>query len=146
MDKVKYRKVGEKIFISLQTGDLINKSLTEISVKENISNAWINGIGAIDSVEVGYMDVVNKKYQKRNFNDNYELISLIGNITIKDGVPFVHTHITFSDTEYKVFGGHLFDAKITATGEIILTVADSKIDRQFNENVGIHTWCLSENN
>jgi predicted DNA-binding protein with PD1-like motif len=146
VDKVKYRKVGEKIFVSLQSGDLINKSLTEISVKENISNAWINGIGAIDSVEVGYMDVVNKKYQKRNFNDNYELISLIGNITIKDGVPFVHTHITFSDTEYKVFGGHLFDAKITATGEIILTVADSKIDRQFNENVGIHTWCLSENN
>ena len=143
---MKYRKVGEKIFVSLQTGDLINKSLMEISVKENISNAWINGIGAIDSVEVGYMDVVNKKYQKRNFNDNYELISLIGNITIKDGVPFVHTHITFSDTEYKVFGGHLFDAKITATGEIILTVADSKIDRQFNENVGIHTWCLSENN
>tara|TARA_B110000263_G_scaffold60135_1_gene51610 strand:- start:287 stop:718 length:432 start_codon:yes stop_codon:yes gene_type:complete len=143
---VKYRKIGEKIFVSLQTGDLINKSLTEISVKENISNAWINGIGAIDSVEVGYMDVVNKKYQKRNFNDNYELISLIGNITIKDGVPFVHTHITFSDTEYKVFGGHLFDAKITATGEIILTVADSKIDRQFNENVGIHTWCLSEDN
>ena len=142
---MKYRKVGEKIFVSLQSGDLINKSLTEISVKENISNAWINGIGAIDSVEVGYMDVVNKKYQKRNFNDNYELISLIGNITIKDGVPFVHTHITFSDTEYKVFGGHLFDAKITATGEIILTVADSKIDRQFNENVGIHTWCLSEN-
>jgi predicted DNA-binding protein with PD1-like motif len=146
VDKVKYRKVGEKIFVSLQTGDLINKSLMELSVKENISNAWINGIGAIDSVEVGYMDVVNKKYQKRNFNDNYELISLIGNITIKDGVPFVHTHITFSDTEYKVFGGHLFDAKITATGEIILTVADSKIDRQFNENVGIHTWCLSENN
>ena len=143
---MKYRKIGEKIFVSLQTGDLINKSLTEISVKENISNAWINGIGAIDSVEVGYMDVVNKKYQKRNFNDNYELISLIGNITIKDGVPFVHTHITFSDTEYKVFGGHLFDAKITATGEIILTVADSNIDRQFNENVGIHTWCLSENN
>ncbi len=143
---MKYRKVGEKIFVSLQSGDLINKSLTEISVKENISNAWINGIGAIDSVEVGYMDVVNKKYQKRNFNDNYELISLIGNISIKDGVPFVHTHITFSDTEYKVFGGHLFDAKITATGEIILTVADSKIDRQFNENVGIHTWCLSENN
>ena len=142
---MKYRKVGEKIFVSLQSGDLINKSLAEISVKENISNAWINGIGAIDSVEVGYMDVVNKKYQKRNFNDNYELISLIGNITIKDGEPFLHTHIAFSDTEYKVFGGHLFDAKITATGEIILTVADSKIDRQFNENVGIHTWCLSEN-
>ena len=108
-------------------------------------NAWINGIGAIDNVEVGYMDVENKKYQKRNFDEYYELLSLIGNITYRDGVPFVHTHVTFSDTEYNVFGGHLFDANITATGEIILSLADSKIDRVYNENIGIHTWCLHEN-
>ena len=71
------------------------------------------------------MDVENKKYQKRNFDEHYELLSLIGNITYKDGVPFVHTHVTFSDTEYIVFGGHLFDAKIIATGEIVLSIADS---------------------
>ena len=140
-----YRKVNDKIFVSLQTGDLINKSICHIAVKENISNAWINGIGAIDNVEVGYMDVENKKYQKRNFDDRYELLSLIGNITYRDGVPFVHTHVTFSDTEFNVFGGHLFDANITATGEIILSLADSKIDRVYNENIGIHTWCLHEN-
>jgi len=140
-----YRKANDKIFVSLQTGDLINESIRKIAVEENISNAWINGIGAIDNVEVGYMDVENKKYQKRNFDEYYELLSLIGNITYKDGVPFVHTHVTFSDTEYNVFGGHLFDAKITATGEIILSLADFKIDREYNENIGIHTWCLYEN-
>ena len=140
-----YRKVNDKIFVSLQTGDLINESIRKIGVEENISNAWINGIGAIGNVAVGYMDVENKKYQKRNFDKHYELLSLIGNITYKDGVPFVHTHVTFSDTEYNVFGGHLFDAKITATGEIVLLLADSKIDRLYNENIGIHTWCLHEN-
>ena len=140
-----YRKVNDKIFVSLQTGDLINESMRKIAVEENISNAWINGIGAIDNVEVGYMDVKNKKYKKRNFDEHYELLSLIGNITYKDGEPFVHTHVTFSNTEYNVFGGHLFDAKITATGEIVLSLADSKIDREYNENVGIHTWCLYEN-
>ena len=139
-----YRKVNDKIFVNLQTGDLINESIWGIAVEENISNAWINGIGAIDNVEVGYMDVENKKYQKRNFDEYYELLSLIGNITYRDGVPFVHTHVTFSDTEYNVFGGHLFDANITATGEIILSLADSKIDRVYNENIGIHTWCLHE--
>ncbi len=140
-----YRKVNDKIFVSLQTGDLINESMRQIAVEENISNAWINGIGAIDNVEVGYMDIENKKYQKRNFDDHYELLSLIGNITYKDGEPFVHTHVTFSNTEHNVFGGHLFDAKITATGEIVLSLTDSKIDREYNENVGIHTWCLHEN-
>ena len=140
-----YRKVNDKIFVSLQTGDLINESIRKIAVEENISNAWINGIGAIDNIEVGYMDVENKKYQKRNFDEHYELLSLIGNITYKGGEPFVHTHVTFSDTEYNVFGGHLFDAKITATGEIVLSLADSKIDREYNENIEMHTWCLHEN-
>jgi hypothetical protein len=140
-----YRKVNDKIFVSLQTGDLINESLRLIAVEENILNAWINGIGAIDNVKVGYMDVNNKKYQKRNFDEHYELLSLIGNITYKDGEPFVHTHVTFSNAEYNVFGGHLFDAKITATGEIVLSLTDSKIDREYNENIGIHTWCLHEN-
>ena len=78
-----YRKVNDKIFVSLQTGDLINESMRQIAVEENISNAWINGIGAIDNVEVGYMDVKNKKYQKRNFDEHYELLSLIGNIINK---------------------------------------------------------------
>ena len=140
-----YRKVNDKIFVSLETGDLINESMRQIAVEENISNAWINGIGAINNVEVGYIDVENKKYKKRNFDEHYELLSLIGNITYKDGVPFVHNHVTFSDTEYNVFGGHLFDAKITATGEIVLSLAGSKIDREYNENIGIHTWCLHEN-
>jgi predicted DNA-binding protein with PD1-like motif len=140
-----YRKVNDRIFVSLQTGDLINESLRLIAVEENILNAWINGIGAIDNVKVGYMDVNNKKYQKRNFDEHYELLSLIGNITYKDGEPFVHTHVTFSNAEYNVFGGHLFDAKITATGEIVLSLTDSKIDREYNENIGIHTWCLHEN-
>ena len=140
-----YRKVNDKILVSLQTGDLINESIRKIAVEENISNAWINGIGAINNVEVGYMDVENKKYQKRNFDEHYELLSLIGNITYKDGEPFVHTHVTFSNTECNVFGGHLFDAKITATGEIVLSLAGSKIDREYNENIGIHTWCLHEN-
>ena len=69
-----YRKVNDKIFVSLQTGDLINESMRQIAVEENILNAWINGIGAIDNVEVGYMDVKNKKYQKRNFDEDYELL------------------------------------------------------------------------
>ena len=43
-----------------------------------------------------------------------------------------------------MFGGHLFDAKITATGEIVLSLTDSKIDREYSENIGIHTWCLHE--
>ena len=70
------------------------------------------------------------------------MISLIGNVTIKDDECFSHTHITFSDTNYQVFGGHLFDAKITAAGEFIMIPGKKGITRQINSNIGLALWCL----
>ena len=51
---------------------------------------------------------------------------------------------SISSMERLNHGYHLFDARITATGEIVLLLSDSMINREYNENVGIHTWCLYE--
>ena len=63
---------------------------------------------------------------------------------MKEGKPFSHTHITFSDTDYKVFGGHLFDAKITAAGEFIMQLGSENINREINLGIGLPLWCLEE--
>ena len=55
---------------------------------------------------------------------------------MKEGKPFAHTHITFSDTNYKVFGGHLFYAKITAAGEFGMQLGDDNITREMNHGIG----------
>ena len=74
-----------------------------------------------------------------------ELTSLTGNITINNGEPFVHTHVTFSDINYKVYGGHLFDAQIAVTGEIIIFTSYDSINRKYNDEIGLSLWCLSKN-
>jgi predicted DNA-binding protein with PD1-like motif len=63
---------------------------------------------------------------------------------MKEGKYFSHTHITFSDTDYKVFGGHLFDAKITAAGEFIMQFGSENITREMNPGIGLPLWCLEE--
>ena len=63
---------------------------------------------------------------------------------MKEAKPFIHTHITFTDNNYKVFGGHLFDAKITATGEFIMQLGNDKINREMNNRIGLFLWCLEE--
>ena len=83
-----------------------------------------------------------RKFHKKTFNGDYELTSLIGNVTIKDGKYFSHTHITFSDANYRVFGGHLFDARITAAGEFIMIPGENGITRQMNSEIGLPLWCL----
>ena len=97
----------------------------------------MNGIGALENPEIGYYSQEDKLYHRKQFIGEYELTSLIGNITIKNGKPFSHTHITFSDRNFHVFGGHLFDAKITAAGEFIMQLGNNEITREMNKDIGL---------
>ena len=137
---MKYSKTDDKIFITISKDELINAKLLEVAEKEKIQSAWINGIGAITDVEIGYYDLEQKAYVKKEFNNQYELISLMGNISLVDKKPFIHTHISFSDTDYKTFGGHLFDAKILAAGEFFMSLSDKPLSRKLNCDIGLALW------
>ena len=140
--KMNLTKDKNKYYITLDKDECINQSLLDISDNKNIKSGWINGIGAIYDIEIGYFDVDKKGYIKRKFEGHYELLSLMGNASIKEGNKFIHTHITFCGTDYRVLGGHLFDAKIAAAGEFIIDAANFEIKRKYNTDIGLHLWCL----
>ena len=137
-----YRIDNGKTYITLSKGEYINKTFESFAESNNIGCALLNGIGACESPEIGYYSLETKSYHHKVFSGYYELTSLLGNITIKDGNIFSHTHITFSDTNYRVFGGHLFDAKITAAGEFVMIHGKKNINRVMNDNIGLPLWCL----
>ena len=85
-------------------------------------------------------------YVKKVFDSDYELISLIGNVSLVDNKPFIHTHISFSDTEFKAFGGHLFDAKVIAAAEFCIFISDYHLHRKLNCDIGLSLWDIDENN
>jgi hypothetical protein len=43
-----------------------------------------------------------------------------------------------------VFGGHLFNVKITAAGEFIIQLGSEDINREMNSGIGLPLWCLEE--
>ena len=137
-----FTKDENKYYITLDKDEYINQSLLDISNNEKIKSGWINGIGAIYDIEIGYFDVDQKDYVKRKFEGHYELLSLLGNVSIKEGLRFIHTHITFCGTDYKVIGGHLFDAKIAAAGEFLIDSTNFEIKRKYNKDIGLHLWCM----
>ena len=130
------------ILLTLAKGDYINQTFESFATVKGVGCAWLNGIGAFENPEIGYYSIDDKSYHRKHFNGEFELISLIGNITMKEGKPFAHTHITFSDSNYKVFGGHLFDAKITAAGEFLMQLGNNNITREMNNEIGLSLWCL----
>ena len=141
---MKFRIDKSKAYMTLAKGDNINKTFESFAEVKGIGCAWLNGIGALENPEIGYYSLEDKSYYRKTFKGEYELTSLIGNITLKEGKPFSHTHITFSDTEFRVFGGHLFNANITAAGEFIMQFGSDEINREMNAEIGLPLWCLEE--
>ena len=137
-----FRIDDSRVFMTLEKGDYINQTFEFFAAEKRVGCAWLNGIGAIENPEIGYYSIEKKSYHRKQFNGMFELTSLIGDITMKEGKPFAHTHITFSDSNYRVFGGHLFDAKITAVGEFIMQLGNNYINRKMNDEIGLPVWCL----
>ncbi len=141
---MKFRMDKSRAYMTLAKGDNINKTFESFAEVKGVGCAWLNGIGALENPEIGYYSLEDKSYYRKTFKGEYELTSLIGNITLKEGKPFSHTHITFSDTEFRVFGGHLFNANITAAGEFIMQFGNDEINREMNAEIGLPLWCLEE--
>ena len=139
-----YKKINDKIFISIDKGELVNQKFLEVAEKEKLTAGWINGLGAISNIEVAYYDIGENVYIKKKFDDHYELLSLVGNISLVDGKPFIHTHITFSDTKFRAFGGHLFDAEVIAAAEFCIFPFDYHLHRKLNCDIGLSLWNIKE--
>ncbi len=129
-----------KIYLSIEKGEEVNATLLKVCVENSLSFARINGIGAIDNPEVGYYDINSKTYTKKIFKGDFELVSLVGNMTFKDGERFIHTHIVFSDENFTAYGGHLFDCSISAAGEFIINMGNNTINRDYNSKIGLALW------
>ena len=129
-----------KIIIRIDRGEYVNKTILDVANFYNLKFGWINGLGAIMDPELGYYDLENKKYIKKNIAGEFELTNLVGNITLKDDNLFVHSHITFSDINFNAYGGHLFDCKIAVAGEFVIFKSPIEINRRYDDEVGLYTW------
>lgn len=117
------------------------KELTEIVKKEKIKNGIISGIGALSKATLGYYDQTEKKYVIHTFQKPLEILSLKGNISIKDGQPFLHIHVVLGDENLRSFGGHLFEGTEVFAFEFeIVEFEGEPFMRKFDQETGLYLW------
>ena len=127
---MEYRVFGKTIVVRLDKGDEIVKSLLEVAKKERCGLASVT--------EIGVFDLKKATYDRIRYTDNHEINALVGNLSTKDGEPYQHLHITCTGHGGKVVGGHLFEGKISLTGELFLQVIDGAAERKFDGSIGIN--------
>ena len=135
-----YKCFGNTLIARLDKGEEILEQLEVISKKENIKLASVSALGATNDITVGVFRTGEKKYYANSFQGDMEIVSLTGTVSTMNGQYYAHLHMSAGDTEGKVFGGHLNRAVISATCEMVITVIDGEVDREFNETVGLNTF------
>lgn len=135
-----YRKFKNQYVIRLDRGEEIVESLKEIADKENIKLAYLTGIGAVGKVTAGVFDTKEKVFKGHTWEGDLEVVSIGGNINTMNGETYVHFHISAADEQGNVFGGHLQEAVISGTGELVLTEIDGTVDRKFDEEIGLNLF------
>lgn len=129
-----------KILVVLDRGQNLVQALTEVVIAQHIRGGHITGIGAVMDVQLGYYDLHKKDYIRKTFSDeDYELLALNGNVTLREGVPYVHVHTAVGRSDFSVFGGHLFEAVVAVTAEIYITPFGLMPERTFNHDLGLST-------
>ncbi len=122
--------------------DLLEE-LTDICKKESITIGRIEGLGAVQKARLAYYNQSKGEYQFFTLDKHLEITKLIGNISIKDGEPMVHAHITLADDEGKAFGGHLAPGTIVFASEVIFEVFEGEeLKRDFDEETGLPLWTM----
>lgn len=135
-----YKRFDDKIIARIDRTEEVHEKLREIALKENIKLASIYGIGATDDFTIGLFSLTKRDYKEKNFKGEFEILSLIGSITTLDGEYYPHLHISASDTDGKVYGGHLKSAKISVTCELTINVIEGTVERQKDDYTGINIY------
>ena len=122
----------------LDGGASLVDEILRIARKEKIETAGVAAIGGVNSITLAYFNNTKKKYEEHVFDGFMELTSLLGNITVKDGQPFLHAHCTVAKRDQSVLGGHLVSATVFPLVELIITPTSNRAERRFSKEVGLN--------
>jgi predicted DNA-binding protein with PD1-like motif len=123
---------------SLKAGAKIPDDIVAIAAKEKIATARVEAIGGVDRLRLAYFNRVTKKYEEHDFSEFFEVTSLLGNITQKEGRPFLHVHGNFGRKDLSVIGGHVMSADVFPILELVITPTKNRALRRFDEELGLN--------
>ena len=123
-------KDGRRYVVTFNTADDFLKELENFLEQEKITSAFFWAIGAASFIQLGNYSYETKNYELKDFNGQFEILNLSGNIAEKEGKPAVHIHGTFGDENFKAFGGHVFGIKVKPALELHLIVLDGPLKRE----------------
>ena len=136
--KLLHEADGQRTFaVIFDGGDEVTHGLLAFAKEQDLKASQFTAIGAFNDLVVGYFDWATKKYNPIPIREQVEVLMLAGDVSLKDSEPQVHAHVVVGKTDGTAHGGHLIEAHVRPTLEVVLIESPSYLQREMDKATGI---------
>jgi uncharacterized protein len=134
-------KAGRAFVGRLETGSDLMQEIERFCAEQGVLAAQVTVVGAMRRASYAYRDQERQRYLELTSDTHHELAGFVGNISEKDGKPFLHAHATFSDADGGTVGGHLLVGCEVFVAEVMIReLGDVSLVRMHDEETGLALW------
>jgi predicted DNA-binding protein with PD1-like motif len=144
MRSVSIGEEGETYVLVFDKGDEVMESLDRFASEHQLTAGHFTAIGALSDVTLGFLDPETKEYEPIRIDEQVEALSLVGDITLEDGDPRVHAHVVVGKRDGQAYGGHLLEAHVWPTLEVVLTESPAHLRRRIDPETGLPLIALED--
>jgi uncharacterized protein len=139
MSAFEYAANKELIVRVEHDADLI-QFMTELARNRGIKAASFTAIGAVKRAKLAYYDQKKHEYREMKVDSPHEVVSCTGNISLKNGEPFVHAHVVLANETGSARAGHLLEGIVFAAEVHLRQLEGPKLERKYDEVTGLSLW------
>jgi predicted DNA-binding protein with PD1-like motif len=133
-------EVGRNFLVRVAHGSDIIDFLTDVAKEHGIVTATFTAVGALKDAKLAFYDQDRHVYLETLLSAPQEIASCVGNISVKEGKPFVHAHAVLADQAGVVRAGHLLEGKVFAAEVHLIELVGEKVVRKHDAVTGLSLW------
>jgi uncharacterized protein len=116
-------------------------ALETLCAETGLTRGLVQVIGALEHSVVGYYRQGERRYVDMEIKENVEILSGLGNVSLKDGKPFVHLHLVLGREDGSCVGGHAMPGCLIFAAEAALFALDGPpLEREYDPETGLALW------
>lgn len=133
--------MNDSLLVRLPKGEDLLASLVAVCLEKNIAKGHVSLVGALEKAVLGYYPQDTREYAVQTLEEGTEILAGLGNVSLKDGQPVVHLHLTLLKRDFTVTGGHAMPGSILFAGEACLTpIEGPHLHRSLDAATGLPLW------
>jgi predicted DNA-binding protein with PD1-like motif len=121
---------GRNFLFRVPEGKELLNYINSFAEEHNVLIGTINAIGSLRNPKIGYFDENAGEYKVRELKGTFELVSLMGNISLKEGKPFAHIHFSLGGPDGRLYGGHLVEGEVFVAEVFIQELLGEPLERK----------------